>query len=107
MVTSRENSIVNFGPGLLRDVWIFAAISIVIVILRIASKARMRKFALDDVLVIFALVSSTNRYDTAKLPYRSTVFNGHLNLVHIFDRVDSTHNWDRKWVWSGSMGHKP
>lgn len=66
MVTSRENSIVNFGPGLLRDVWIFAAISIVIVILRIASKARMRKFALDDVLAIFALVSSTNRYDAAK-----------------------------------------
>lgn len=79
MVTSNEDSIVNFGPGLLRDVWIFAAISIVIVILRITSKTRMRKFALDDVLVIFALVSTTNRYDTAKLPYRSTVLTAILN----------------------------
>jgi hypothetical protein len=58
MVTSNEASIVDFGPGLLRDVWIFAAISVAIVILRVASKARMGKFALDDVLVIFALVSS-------------------------------------------------
>lgn len=107
MVTSNETSIVNLGPGLLRDVWIFTAISIVIVILRVASKARMRKFALDDVLVIFALVSSTNQYDIAKLPFSSTVFNDHLDLVRVFDRVDNTHDWDWEWVWSASMGHKP
>ena len=107
MVTSNETSIVNLGPGLLRDVWIFAAISIVIVILRAASKARMRKFALDDVLVIFALVSSTNRYYIARLLLRNTGFNGHLTVVHVFDRVDNTHDGHRKRVWPASMGHKP
>lgn len=102
MVATNEASIVNIGPGLLRDVWIFAAISIVIVILRVVSKARMGKFALDDVLVIFALVSNINH----KLSERDTVVNDHLILVYVFDRVGNTHNRHREWIWSASMGHK-
>ncbi|EEA29092.1 conserved hypothetical protein [Talaromyces marneffei ATCC 18224] len=50
MIITNGASILNLGPGLRRDVWIFAAISIVTVILRIVSKARMGKFAQDDVL---------------------------------------------------------
>lgn len=65
MFTSNEAPVINLGPGLLRDTWLFAAVSIIIVLLRVVSKTRIRKFALDDVLVIFALVSNTIPYDTA------------------------------------------
>jgi hypothetical protein len=58
---------VDRGPGLLRDIWIFAAISILVVALRITAKARIGKLAWDDALMVFALVSKTfityNCYD--------------------------------------------
>ena len=66
MALSKRVSTVNLGSSLLRDVWIFAVISIVVVILRVASKARMGTFGVDDGLIIFAMVSSTSRYETAK-----------------------------------------
>ncbi|KAL3708749.1 hypothetical protein TMatcc_002535 [Talaromyces marneffei ATCC 18224] len=72
MIITNGASILNLGPGLRRDVWIFAAISIVTVILRIVSKARMGKFAQDDVLVIFALISNTNQYNNVKSSERYT-----------------------------------
>ncbi|KAE8555311.1 hypothetical protein EYB25_000006 [Talaromyces marneffei] len=71
MIITNGASILNLGPGLRRDVWIFAAISIVTVILRIVSKARMGKFAQDDVLVIFALISNTNQYNNVKSSERT------------------------------------
>ncbi|OKL57742.1 hypothetical protein UA08_06926 [Talaromyces atroroseus] len=49
---------VDRGPELLRDIWIFAAISISVVLLRITAKARIRKLAWDDVLMVFALCSA-------------------------------------------------
>lgn len=106
MIITNGASILNLGPGLRRDVWIFAAISIVTVILRIVSKARMGKFAQDDVLVIFALISNTNQYNNVKSSERYTVVNYSLILVHFFDRVDNTHDWHRKWIWSASMEYK-
>ncbi|EED12802.1 conserved hypothetical protein [Talaromyces stipitatus ATCC 10500] len=59
MSTTNEESSPNLGPELLQTIWIFEAISILIVMLRVVSKARIRKFALDDVLVILALCTSS------------------------------------------------
>jgi hypothetical protein len=45
------------GPHLLRDVWAFAGVSIVVMFLRILARARIKKFSWDDMLMAFALVS--------------------------------------------------
>ncbi|CEN61302.1 hypothetical protein ASPCAL07958 [Aspergillus calidoustus] len=43
------------GPHLLRDVWAFAGVSIVVMFLRILARARIKKFSWDDMLMAFAL----------------------------------------------------
>lgn len=53
---------VNIRTDLLREIWIFAGISTVIVLLRIAAKARIGKLALDDCLIVFALVSKPSMH---------------------------------------------
>lgn len=52
-----ESSSYQAGPHLLRDIWAFSGVSIVVVILRIVAKTRIRKLGWDDILIIFALVS--------------------------------------------------
>ncbi|CRG84247.1 dihydroxyacetone kinase [Talaromyces islandicus] len=48
----------NVGPHLLRDIWAFAGVSIVVVVLRIVAKIRIRKLGWDDLLMTFALCLS-------------------------------------------------
>ena len=55
-----SESTVNLGPGLVLELWVQAAIAIIIVKLRIIAKLRLHKFDRDDVVMIFALVRITN-----------------------------------------------
>ncbi|KAL3451745.1 hypothetical protein BJX65DRAFT_321470 [Aspergillus insuetus] len=56
MSASAGSSSESLGPHLLRDVWAFAGVSIVVMVLRILARARIKKFSWDDVLMGFALV---------------------------------------------------
>ncbi|KAH8705206.1 hypothetical protein BGW36DRAFT_310701 [Talaromyces proteolyticus] len=55
MPAADGNSAYNAGPHLLRDVWAFAGVSILVMILRILAKIRIRKFGWDDILMICSL----------------------------------------------------
>lgn len=59
------------GPRLLREVWALTALGILTVTLRVVAKIKIGKFALDDVLMVLALVSST--FYPVRLERESTV----------------------------------
>ncbi|KAJ5082268.1 hypothetical protein N7532_011311, partial [Penicillium argentinense] len=58
MTLSPRNSEADAGPRLLRDIWALTAVASVILILRIIAKLRIGKFAVDDLLMTFALFSA-------------------------------------------------
>lgn len=55
---SRDSTVTDYGPHLLRDIWGLTAVGILVVILRVIAKLRIRKFGPDDLLMVSALVSS-------------------------------------------------
>ncbi|KAJ5118206.1 hypothetical protein N7448_009920 [Penicillium atrosanguineum] len=59
MSLSTRDSTDDAGPRLLRDVWGFTAVAIMVVILRIVAKLRIEKFGTDDLLMALALCTTT------------------------------------------------
>jgi hypothetical protein len=57
-ILTRE-ALYDMGPRLLREVWALTGVAISIIALRVVAKIRIRKFGLDDVLMVFALVSTS------------------------------------------------
>lgn len=57
MSLSKGESSYDAGPRLLMDVWGITGVAIVIIILRVIAKLRIGKFGVDDLLMVFALVS--------------------------------------------------
>jgi hypothetical protein len=57
MIVLPREALYDVGPRLLREVWALTGVAIFIIALRVAAKIRIRKFGLDDILMVFALVS--------------------------------------------------
>lgn len=57
IVNRGSKSVYDSGPQLLRDVWAFTAVAILVVILRFIAKWRVKKIGPEDILMGFALVS--------------------------------------------------
>jgi hypothetical protein len=64
MHTPGADSKYDSGPELLRDIWALAAVTVVVVSLRVYAKFRIAKSGWDDILMTFALVSEAFIYLT-------------------------------------------
>jgi hypothetical protein len=57
MIVLPREPLYSVGPRLLREVWALTEVTIFIIALRVVAKIRVRKFGLDDILMVFVALA--------------------------------------------------
>ena len=92
------------GPQMLRDVWAFAAVAILVISLRIPAKLLIGRFGWDDVLMATALVRRPlGSPDPMLVSYYGQLISRHPP-VFVSSRVIHGHPGRQSWVWSSCSG---